>query len=92
MDIDAHSPSRTSIDSDEELGRYGGAHGEWEFLVGTAISVYQNSGGDHNNWSEFEKGRSRFGTPAIDVRTSHCESELPYVSHPSHPSSLETAK
>ena len=28
------------------------------FLVGTAISVYQNSGGANTNWSEFESKRT----------------------------------
>ena len=28
------------------------------FLVGTAISVYQNSGGSNTNWSEFESRRT----------------------------------
>lgn len=40
---------------------------EWEFLVGTAISVYQNSGGDNNNWWRYERQRTRFGKPTIDV-------------------------
>ena len=42
---------------------------DWEFLVGTAISVYQNSGGggSRNNWSEFENQRTRFGLPTIEV-------------------------
>ena len=48
------------------------AHGSrgWEFLVGTAISVYQNAGGggSRNNWSEFENGRTRFGLPTIEAR------------------------
>lgn len=44
---------------------------EWEFLVGTAISVYQNSGGggSRNNWSEFENQRTRFGLPTIEARS-----------------------
>ena len=50
------------------------AHGErdWEFLVGTAISVYQNAGGggSHNNWSDFETKRNRFGQPTIQVTPS----------------------
>lgn len=42
---------------------------DWEFLVGTAISVYQNSGGggSRNNWSEFENQRTRLGLPTIEV-------------------------
>ena len=43
---------------------------EWEFLVGTAISVYQNSGGDNNNWWRYERQRTCFGKPTIDV-SSH---------------------
>ena len=39
----------------------------WDFLVGTAISVYQNSGGDNNNWWRYERQRTRFGRPTIDV-------------------------
>ena len=35
------------------------------FLVGTAISVYQNSGGTDTNWSEFETKRAGTGTPTI---------------------------
>lgn len=42
---------------------------DWEFLVGTAISVYQNSGGGGNNWSEFENQCTRFGQPTIEVTT-----------------------
>jgi len=35
------------------------------FLVGTAISVYQNSGGTDTNWSEFELKRTGNGKPTI---------------------------
>ncbi len=35
------------------------------FLVGTAISVYQNSGGDDTNWSQFEAKRTGNGRPTI---------------------------
>ena len=35
------------------------------FLVGTAISVYQNSGGRNTNWSEFEARNTGKGTPTI---------------------------
>jgi len=35
------------------------------FLVGTAISVYQNSGGKDTNWSEFELKRTGNGQPTI---------------------------
>ncbi len=35
------------------------------FLVGTAISVYQNSGGTDTNWSEFELKRTANGKPTI---------------------------
>ena len=35
------------------------------FLVGTAISVYQNSGGKDTNWSEFELKRTGNGKPTI---------------------------
>ncbi len=35
------------------------------FLVGTAISVYQNSGGTDSNWSEFELKRTGNGKPTI---------------------------
>ena len=45
--------------------------GDWEFLVGTAISVYQNSGGDNNNWWRYERQRTRLGQPTIDVRQHH---------------------
>lgn len=61
--------SKRSFDSDEELGRSRMGHGDWEFLVGTAISVYQNSGGGNNNWSAFEEQRTRFGQPTIEVST-----------------------
>ncbi len=59
--------SRRSFDSDEELGRNTVGGQDWEFLVGTAISVYQNSGGGGNNWSEFENQTTRFGQPTIEV-------------------------
>ena len=60
--------SRRSADSDEELGRSKIRDDkDWEFLVGTAISVYQNSGGGGNNWSQFEEQRTRFGQPTIEV-------------------------
>lgn len=36
-----------------------------EFLVGTAISVYQNSGGIDTNWSEFEARNTTKGRPTI---------------------------
>ena len=35
------------------------------FLVGTAISGYQNSGGEDTNWSEFELKRTGNGQPTI---------------------------
>ena len=38
---------------------------EAPFLVGTAISVYQNSGGTDTNWSEFEQKRNANGKPTI---------------------------
>ena len=41
--------------------------GDWDFYVGTAISVYQNSGGDNNNWWRYERQRTRLGRPTIDV-------------------------
>ncbi|KAK9917329.1 hypothetical protein WJX75_003166 [Coccomyxa subellipsoidea] len=59
--------SRRSFDSDEEIGRSTSVgNSDWEFLVGTAISVYQNSGGGGNNWSEFENQCTRFGQPTIE--------------------------
>ena len=42
----------------------------WDFLVGTAISVYQNSGGINNNWWRYERQRTRLGRPTIDVSAS----------------------
>lgn len=38
---------------------------EWQFLVGAALSVYQNSGGSHTNWSDFEGKKNSFGQPTI---------------------------
>ena len=35
------------------------------FLVGTAISVYQNSGGMDTNWSEYEARNTGKGRPTI---------------------------
>ena len=35
------------------------------FLVGTSISVYQNSGGTNTNWSEFELKRNGNNKPPI---------------------------
>ena len=43
---------------------------KWQFLVGTAISVYQNSGGNNNNWWRYERQRTRFGKPTIDVSST----------------------
>lgn len=69
--------SRRSADSDEELGRNKlRGDKDWEFLVGTAISVYQNSGGGGNNWSQFEEQRTRFGQPTIEVSFAHRVSVL----------------
>ena len=50
-----------------DSGLDGAADGGWDFLVGTAISVYQNSGGDNNNWWRYERQRTHFGRPTIDV-------------------------
>lgn len=37
------------------------------FLVGVAISVYQNSGGPGSNWEAFEDQKTMFGQPVIKV-------------------------
>lgn len=39
----------------------------WKFLVGVAISVYQNSGGPNNQWERFEHQKKCFGRPTIAV-------------------------
>ena len=59
-----------AVKSDSALD--GAADGGWDFLVGTAISVYQNSGGDNNNWWRYERQRTRLGRPTIDVSTLFC--------------------
>ena len=41
------------------------AQQEWKFLVGAALSVYQNSGGRNTNWSDFEGKKNSFGKPTI---------------------------
>ncbi|KAK9868650.1 hypothetical protein WJX84_001643 [Apatococcus fuscideae] len=38
---------------------------DWHFLVGAALSVYQNAGGSNTNWSAFENKRTMFGQPFI---------------------------
>ena len=38
-----------------------------DFLVGVAISVYQNSGGPGTNWEAFESARGWFGKGYIEV-------------------------
>ncbi|KAK9837706.1 hypothetical protein WJX74_003498 [Apatococcus lobatus] len=38
---------------------------EWQFLVGAALSIYQNSGGRNTNWSDFEGKKNSFGRPTI---------------------------
>ena len=38
---------------------------DWKFLVGAALSVYQNAGGSNTNWSDFEGKRNIFGQPTI---------------------------
>ena len=40
------------------------------FLVGVAISVYQNSGGPGTNWEAFEGTRNILGQPMIEVNDS----------------------
>lgn len=42
------------------------------FLVGVAISVYQNSGGPGTNWEAFEDQKTLFGQPVIKVLICHC--------------------
>lgn len=37
------------------------------FLVGVAISVYQNSGGPGSNWSRFETQKNWLGQSVIEV-------------------------
>jgi hypothetical protein len=39
----------------------------WRFLVGTALSVYQNAGGSNTNWSNFEQTKNWLGQPVIEV-------------------------
>ena len=70
---DAKRPQATIPDG----GMDSAMNGDWEFLVGTAISVYQNSGGDNNNWWRYERQRTRLGQPTIDVRQHH-----PLLAHP----------
>jgi beta-glucosidase len=36
------------------------------FLLGAATSAYQIEGGNHNDWSEWEKGRYPDGTPHVE--------------------------
>ena len=50
-----------------DSGLDGSGDDGWDFLVGTAISVYQNSGGENNNWWRYERQRTRLGRPTIDV-------------------------
>ena len=38
---------------------------DWQFLVGAALSVYQNAGGSNTNWSNFEGKKNSFGKPTI---------------------------
>ena len=45
----------------------GVAAGPGDFLVGVAISVYQNSGGQGSNWSAFEDQKNFWGRPRILV-------------------------
>lgn len=40
---------------------------EWKFLMGTALSVYQNAGGINTNWSTFEQRKNWLGQPVIEV-------------------------
>eukprot|EP00884_Botryococcus_braunii_P018477 jgi/Botrbrau1/5312/Bobra.0391s0024.1 len=40
--------------------------GQWHFLVGTALSVYQNAGGINTNWSNFEQTKNWLGQPVIE--------------------------
>lgn len=48
-------------------GRSAGQEDEWRFLVGTALSVYQNAGAYNTNWSNFEQTKNVFGKPVIEV-------------------------
>ena len=59
-----------------DSGLDGSGDDGWDFLVGTAISVYQNSGGDNNNWWRYERQRTRLGRPTIDV-SAHFRLLLP---------------
>lgn len=42
-------------------------HTDEPFLIGTAISVYQNSGGAGTNWSTFESATYKNGKPRIQA-------------------------
>lgn len=46
----------------------------WKFLMGTALSVYQNAGGVDTNWSTFEQRKNWLGQPVIEVRRSRAMS------------------
>ena len=63
---------KTSQALKSDSGLDGSGDDGWDFLVGTAISVYQNSGGDNNNWWRYERQRTRLGRPTIDVSACLC--------------------
>ena len=54
-----------------------------EFLVGVAMSVYQNSGGADNNWEAFENMKGWFGQPTIKVPFVFCLSPFSQKEHES---------
>ncbi|KAK9811112.1 hypothetical protein WJX73_003422 [Symbiochloris irregularis] len=62
--VDLDRPNGDGADTDKAVTS-GSAADDWQFMVGVAISVYQNSGGPNNQWERFEHEKKWFGRPTI---------------------------
>lgn len=64
--VNLDRPSKADKDTEQAVTS-GNPLADWKFLVGVAISVYQNSGGPNNQWERFEHQKKWFGRPTIAV-------------------------
>ena len=53
--VDLERPTEQAGGQDEAVSSGAAATDDWQFHVGVAISVYQNSGGANNQWETFER-------------------------------------